>query len=195
MLVGQCQEPVRRADAGRVTASGEIACDCQDCEGAAVRLSEFEEHSGSWDRQPAESIHLSALGVSLKVCRLHCALCIPPWQMRASHQSERAHPSIMLMELTAYSHRNEPPRPSIGRSSNVCKHNLTLSVEQELCVSVNEALGVQASLNGSLQRPPQRERQCQVCQQRSTGLLRCGGGCKTRAHAACVGMDENYQVR
>ena len=46
---------------------GKIACDCLECEGAPVSLSEFEEHSGSWERHLSESVYLTNHSTSLKV--------------------------------------------------------------------------------------------------------------------------------
>lgn len=52
-----------------LTADGLVECQCQACRerGARVSCSEFEEHAGSRERRPAESIFLAALGLSLRV--------------------------------------------------------------------------------------------------------------------------------
>ncbi len=62
-------------------ADGLVACQCRACRPDArsgavqknVSCSEFEEHAGSRERRPAESIYLAALGLSLRVS-LHCSL-------------------------------------------------------------------------------------------------------------------------
>lgn len=53
--------------AGTVTAAGLIACSCAACQGAPVSCSEFEEHAGSRERRPGESIYLLAAEMSLRV--------------------------------------------------------------------------------------------------------------------------------
>ena len=55
-----CWEP------GAVAADGGIACSCQQCKGTSVSCSLFEEHAGSKDRRPGESIYLTDAGLSLK---------------------------------------------------------------------------------------------------------------------------------
>ena len=67
-----------RVHAGTLTQEGQIACECKQCRpGGAVKTpsvscSEFEEHAGSRERRPAESIYLECIAISLKV--LHAAL-------------------------------------------------------------------------------------------------------------------------
>lgn len=59
--------------AGNVTQEGQIACHCKQCRAngkvktAGVSCSEFEEHAGSRERRPGESIYLTRLSISLKV--------------------------------------------------------------------------------------------------------------------------------
>ena len=53
--------------AGHLMEGGKIACGCLECEGAPVSLSEFEEHSGSWERHLSESVYLTNHSTSLKV--------------------------------------------------------------------------------------------------------------------------------
>ena len=65
---------------------------------------------------------------------------------------------------------------------------------QDLCASVNIACGQKVSRGDALQKPRQQACQCQVCQASSTSLLRCGGGCRMRAHPSCVGLDTQYAV-
>ena len=52
--------------AGTVLTEGKVACDCGRCRGRAVSCSEFEEHAGSHDRRPAESILLVDACLTLK---------------------------------------------------------------------------------------------------------------------------------
>ncbi|BDA40764.1 probable chromodomain-helicase-DNA-binding protein 4 at N-terminal half [Coccomyxa sp. Obi] len=57
---------------GDVTQEGQIACHCKQCrangkvKSAGVSCSEFEEHAGSRERRPGESIYLTRLSISLK---------------------------------------------------------------------------------------------------------------------------------
>ncbi|CAL8466932.1 g6468 [Coccomyxa elongata] len=57
---------------GNVTQEGQIACHCKQCRAngkvktAGVSCSEFEEHAGSRERRPGESIYLTRLSISLK---------------------------------------------------------------------------------------------------------------------------------
>ncbi|KAL6783931.1 hypothetical protein ACKKBG_A04060 [Auxenochlorella protothecoides x Auxenochlorella symbiontica] len=52
---------------GRVDGAGQVVCGCRACAGAAcVSPSEFEEHSGSRDRRPADGIFLDDFDVSIK---------------------------------------------------------------------------------------------------------------------------------
>ena len=66
------------AHAGMLTQEGQIACECKQCRPGgvvktpSVSCSEFEEHAGSRERRPAESIYLECIAISLKV--LHAAL-------------------------------------------------------------------------------------------------------------------------
>lgn len=68
----------RHAHAGTLTQEGQIACECKQCRPGgvvktpSVSCSEFEEHAGSRERRPAESIYLECIAISLKV--LHAAL-------------------------------------------------------------------------------------------------------------------------
>ena len=66
------------ACAGTVLLEGKVACDCGRCRGKAVSCSEFEEHAGSHDRRPAESILLVDACLTLKdlcaMVRLHAAV-------------------------------------------------------------------------------------------------------------------------
>ena len=61
-----------------LTQEGQIACECKQCRPGgvvktpSVSCSEFEEHAGSRERRPAESIYLECIAISLKV--LHAAL-------------------------------------------------------------------------------------------------------------------------
>lgn len=61
------------AGAGTITEEGHIACHCKQCRAngkvrtAGVSCSEFEEHAGSRERRPGESIYLTRLSISLKV--------------------------------------------------------------------------------------------------------------------------------
>jgi len=61
------------AGAGTIKAEGHIACHCKQCRAhgkvrsAGVSCSEFEEHAGSRERRPGESIYLTRLSISLKV--------------------------------------------------------------------------------------------------------------------------------
>ena len=57
------REPART---GTVLLEGKVACDCGRCRGKAVSCSEFEEHAGSHDRRPAESILLVDACLTLK---------------------------------------------------------------------------------------------------------------------------------
>lgn len=62
------------AGTGILTKDGQIACECRQCrpggiiKTASVSCSEFEEHAGSRERRPAESIYLECITTSLKVC-------------------------------------------------------------------------------------------------------------------------------
>lgn len=58
-----------------VTASGLIACLCADCvgKGAQYSSSEWEAHAGSKERRPAEAIHLTDHGMTLRVRSRCCA--------------------------------------------------------------------------------------------------------------------------
>lgn len=61
------------AHAGTLTQEGQIACECKQCRPGgvvktpSVSCSEFEEHAGSRERRPAESIYLECIAISLKV--------------------------------------------------------------------------------------------------------------------------------
>ena len=61
------------AHAGTLTYEGQIACECKQCRPGgvvktqSVSCSEFEEHAGSRERRPAESIYLECISTSLKV--------------------------------------------------------------------------------------------------------------------------------
>jgi hypothetical protein len=58
--------------AGTIREDGQIACDCKLCrpkgrvKAAGISCSEFEEHAGSRERRPGESIYLTRVSVSLK---------------------------------------------------------------------------------------------------------------------------------
>ena len=48
---------------GRLNEAGSITCHCKQCGGAKnISASEFEEHSGSKDRRPADGIYLEGAG-------------------------------------------------------------------------------------------------------------------------------------
>lgn len=64
-----------RTKTGTITEEGQVACECKACMGAAgakggrapsVSCSEFEEHAGSRERRPGESIYLTRISTSLK---------------------------------------------------------------------------------------------------------------------------------
>ena len=61
------------AHVGTLTYEGQIACECKQCRPGgvvktqSVSCSEFEEHAGSRERRPAESIYLECISTSLKV--------------------------------------------------------------------------------------------------------------------------------
>ncbi len=60
--------------AGSITEEGQIACPCKQCRAKktpGVSCSEFEEHAGSRERRPGESIYLTNLSISLKVRICH----------------------------------------------------------------------------------------------------------------------------
>ena len=75
---------------GMITQDGQIACNCRACcpgEGkrrvASVSCSEFEEHAGSRERRPGESIYVTAISTSLKVGLPHptAAACRHLWHV------------------------------------------------------------------------------------------------------------------
>lgn len=51
---------------GKISEAGGILCFCKHCNGKEVSASEFEEHSGSKDRRPADGIFLESCNRSLK---------------------------------------------------------------------------------------------------------------------------------
>ena len=66
--------------AGLINEQGFIACNCPKCGGRAASCSEFEEHSGSRDRRPADGIFLTCEAVLCswpQPCMLHHAEEIP----------------------------------------------------------------------------------------------------------------------
>ena len=102
---------IHAARAGTLTQEGQIACECKQCRPGGViktqsiSCSEFEEHAGSRERRPAESIYLQCITVSLKV-RPSCpaahtgaALHQHPSSLMASEGPAR------LSDLTNYSCR------------------------------------------------------------------------------------------
>ena len=76
--------------AGTLTQEGQIACECKQCRPGgvvktpSVSCSEFEEHAGSRERRPAESIYLECIAISLKVC---CDAALLPDQERPACRS------------------------------------------------------------------------------------------------------------
>lgn len=155
----------RALPAGHVMESGKISCQCTTCGGDTVRISEFEEHSGASERHLSHSIQLANHGISVKVPHL------------------------------------QPISWLLGQSGRPCCTPLGLSISsesgeevQELCERVNAACGWEGEPGCSLHKPLQRQQQCRECRQSGTGLLRCGGGCKERAHPECIGFDKDYAV-
>ena len=60
---------------GRLNEAGSITCHCKQCGGTkGISASEFEEHSGSKDRRPADGIYLEGER-SICVCGEHTNLC------------------------------------------------------------------------------------------------------------------------
>lgn len=56
----------RLLNRGKLNERGAITCFCRQCNGKDVSASEFEEHSGSKDRRPADGIFMEANNRSLK---------------------------------------------------------------------------------------------------------------------------------
>ncbi|PRW56093.1 Nucleosome-remodeling factor subunit BPTF isoform A [Chlorella sorokiniana] len=56
----------RLLNRGKLNERGAISCFCRQCNGKDVSASEFEEHSGSKDRRPADGIFMEANNRSLK---------------------------------------------------------------------------------------------------------------------------------
>lgn len=51
---------------GRLNHAASIDCFCDRCNGKPASASEFEEHSGSKDRRPADGIFMESSNTSLK---------------------------------------------------------------------------------------------------------------------------------